>query len=121
MAVKLVKELTIDEAKKLKNNKEYNFRYICGWSGFDAFGSYYIDAERKLCLFIHFNERAGTDLSALHQYDDLAELANWIWEEEKGTVPFKEIREGIKRVSGVDVLMNSKNRIMQLMFGEADK
>ena len=119
MTIKLIRELTVDEARRLKNSKDYNFKYIAGWSGFDAFGDYYIDLEKKLCLYIHFNERAGTDLSALYEFDDLAELANWIWEEEKGTIPFKEIREGIKRVSGVDVAMSSTNRIIRLLFGEA--
>jgi len=119
MGVKLIKDLTVDEARKLKNSKEYNFKYIAGWSGFDAFGDYYIDLEKKLCLYIHFNERAGTDLSALYEFDDLAELANWIWEEQKGTISFKEIREGIKRVSGVDVAMSPANRMIRLIFGEA--
>jgi len=119
MPVKLVKELTLDEAKKLKNSKEYNFRYLVGWARFDAFADYYVDIDKKLLLRMHFNERAGTDNSALYQFDDLTEVANWIWEAESGTLPFREIAERIKEVFGVDVTMSPKNKVIRMLFGEA--
>jgi len=119
MGVRRIDTLSYREAKELLKDEKYNFKYVVGWSGFDAFGEYYVDIEKKLCLYMHFNERAGTDNSALYEFDDLAELANWIWEEEKGTVPFREIAEGIKRVSGVDVAMSASNKVIKMLFGEA--
>jgi hypothetical protein len=121
MTVRRVKKLTIDEAKKLRDSKEYNFRYLIGWTAFDAFADYYVDAERKLCLRIHFNKRAGTDNSALYQFDDFAELANWIWSEEGGTIPFREIADRIREVFGVDVAMSPRNKLVSMLFGEAGR
>ena len=115
---KLVKKLDYKKARELLESEEYSFKYLVGWTGFSAFGKYYVDVERKLCLYIHYNDRTGTSNSALYEFDDINELANWIWEEGKGTIPFKEIRSAFKHILGVDVQMSPENRIVLLLFGE---
>ena len=117
MGIKLVKKVKQREARELLRTG--SFKYIVGWSQYDAYGEYHVDVTRKLCLYVHFNERAGTDNSTLYEFDDLNDLANWIWESQKGTIPFNRIREAIKNVFGVDVQMAPENRIVLLLFGEA--
>ena len=116
--VRVIKRLGYRKARELLESKEYNFKYLVGWTGFDAFGKYYVDVERKLCMYIHYNDRTGTSNSSLYAFDDFSELANWIWEEEKGIIPFAEIRSAFKHVIGVDVQMSPENRMIRILFGE---
>ena len=113
----LVKKLDYKKARELLLENK-NFRYLIGWTEFGAFGKYYVDLEKKLCLYLHYNDRTGTSNSALYEFDNINELANWIWESQKGTIPFKRIREAIKNVFGVDVQISPENQMIRILFGE---
>jgi hypothetical protein len=115
--VQVIKYITRKEGREMVRNG--NFKHLVGWTGFDAYGDYYVDIDNKLCVFIHYNDRANTDCSALYQFSDLNELANFIWEEEKGTLPFRRIAKAVKEVFGVDVKMSASARLEALIFGEA--
>ena len=117
MVVRLVKKLKQHEARELLRTG--GFKYLIGWAEFDAYGEYHVDVTRKLCLYVHFNERAGTDNSTLYEFEDLNDLANWIWEKEKGTIPFAKIRRAFKYAFGVDVVMSDRNKLIRILFGEA--
>jgi hypothetical protein len=116
--MRLIEVLGYRKARELLE-RGYNFRYLVGWAEFDAFGEYYVDVERKLCLYLHFNERTGTSNSVLVTFDDYSELANWIWWRQSGTIPFQKIRRAFKHVLNVDVQMSPANQMIRLIFGEA--
>ena len=120
-SVRLVRRLGYRKARELLESKDFNFKYIVGWAEFDAFGEYYVDVEKKLCLYLHYNDRTGTSNSALYEFDDIDELANWIWRSQAGTIPFAKIRRAFKYVLNVDVQMSPENQVIRLLFGEATR
>ena len=100
-----------------------NWVYLVGWSGFDAWGRYYVSHDRRKCVYIAENERLEPPVRTVKviEFSDPSELANYIWIEHKGTIPFKKIAERIKDVFGVDVKMTERNLYIWIMFGEANE
>jgi len=116
-----------DEELKLFNKilKEFKTHWISliGWSGFDAWGRYYVSPDLKRCIYIAENERLEPPVRTVKviKFKDPNELANYIWLEHKGIIPFKKIAERIKDVFGVGVKMTGKNLWIKIMFGEANE
>ena len=114
-----------DEELKLFNNILRELKtiwiYLIGWSGFDAWGRYYISPDLKRCIYIAENERLEPPERTVKviEFKDLNELANYIWLEHKGIISFKKIAERIKDVFGVGVKMTERNLYIRIMFGEA--
>jgi len=116
-----------DEELKLFNKilKELKTHWISliGWSGFDAWGRYYVSHDRRKCIYIAENERLEPPVRTVKviEFSDPSELANYIWIEHKGTIPFKRIAERVKDVFGVDVKMTERNLLIKIMFGEGSE
>lgn len=114
-----------DERRKLFNKilriLGEKWTFLVGWSGFDAWGSYYISPDRKRCIYIAENERLEPVARYVREieFNSPEELANYIWVEHKGTISFKEIAERIKDVFGVDVKLSPRNQWIRVIFGEA--
>ena len=100
-----------------------NWIYLVGWSQFEAWGAYYVSPDLKRCIYIGRNLRTDPITRWIDKvtFNDPAELANRIWRNQGGTVPFKKIRERIKDVFGVDVEMDQKNKLIRALFGEASE
>jgi hypothetical protein len=96
-----------------------NYILLVEWSQFGAFGKYFVSRDRKRCVYVGMNPR--TDLRWVEEieFKDPEDLANRIWRDQKGVVPFRRIAEEVKRVFGVDVKMSPENRFIRMLFGEA--
>jgi len=96
-----------------------NWILLVEWSDFEAFGKYFVSPDKKRCIYIGRNPRADTRWIDEVEFSDPNELANKIWRDQKGVIPFKRIAEEVKRVFGVDVEMSPENRFIRMLFGEA--
>jgi hypothetical protein len=98
-----------------------NWILLVEWSQFDAFGKYFISPDRKRCIYVARNIRVDPPYRTVQEvpFSDPADLANKIWREQKGVVPFKRIAERVKEVFGVDVEMSAENKLIRAWFGEA--
>jgi diketogulonate reductase-like aldo/keto reductase len=109
--------------KEVLEYLERNWIYLVGWSQFEAFGSYYVSKDLKRCIYIGRNLRVDPVVRWIDEikFSDLTELANRIWRDQKGVIPFKKIKEHIKEVFGVDVKMTPENKLIRALFGEASE
>jgi hypothetical protein len=107
--------------KDIVNYLADNWIYLVSWSGFEAWGKYYVSPDRKRCIYIGANPRTDPVTRWVNEikFNDPAELANKIWLNQKGVITFSKIKKSIKNVFGVDVEMDERNRFIRLLFGEA--
>jgi hypothetical protein len=107
--------------KKIVNYLADNWVYLIGWNQFEAWGAYYISPDRKRAIYVGANPRTDpvTRWVDIIEFSDPAELANRIWRDQKGVIPFRRIAERIKDVFGVDVEMSDENKFIRVLFGEA--
>jgi hypothetical protein len=114
-----------EERRKIFNKilqyLDKNWIYLVAWSGFDAWGIYYVAPDMKRCVYIAENERTEPITRVIKEveFKDPNDLANYIWSEHKGIIPFKRIAKRIRDVFGVDVTISQKNQWIRIMFGEA--
>jgi hypothetical protein len=100
-----------------------NWYYLVGWSQFEAWGAYYVSPDRMRCIYVAKNPRVDPVVRIVEkvEFRDPADLANKIWLDQKGVIPFKRIAEEVKRVFGVDVEMTPENKFIRMLFGEASE
>jgi hypothetical protein len=98
-----------------------NWVYLVGWSGFGAWGNYYVSPDRRRCVYIARNPRVEPVLRVVEEveFTDPLDLANRIWRDQKGIIPFKRIKERFREVFGVDVEMSRENELIVELFGES--
>jgi hypothetical protein len=98
-----------------------NYIPLVEWSQFEAWGKYYISPDGKSCVYIAKNPRVDPTIRVVEkiEFKDIEELANRIWRDQKGVIPFKKIRERIREIFGVDVKMSDENKFVLMLFGEA--
>jgi len=107
--------------KKILHHLANNWIYLIGWSQFEAWGSYYISPDKKRCIYIGRNLRTDPVTRWIDEIEfrDPNELANRIWRDQKGVIPFRKIAERVKEVFGVEVEMSEENKFIRMLFGEA--
>jgi len=116
---------TSDECREaFREIRQYlseNWVRLIGWGQFEAWGIYYVSPDKKRCVYVAINPRPDPPVRIVEEveFKDPADLANKIWLDQKGCIPFRRIAEEIKRVFGVDVEMDSRNKYIRALFGEA--
>ena len=110
----------IEVFRKIAEYLASNWIYLVEWSQFEAWGKYYISPDRRRCVYIARNPRVDPVVRIVEEikFRDAEELANKIWQDQKGVIPFKRIKERIREVFGVDVEMSDESKFLRL-FGEA--
>jgi hypothetical protein len=98
-----------------------NWTYLIGWSQFEAWGKYFVSPDKRRCVYIALNPRLDPPVRVVEEvkFSNPTDLANKIWLDQKGVIPFKKIAEAIKAVFGVDVEMSEENKWIRVLFGEA--
>jgi hypothetical protein len=98
-----------------------NWILLVEWSQFEAWGEYYISPDGKQCVYVAKNPRVDPVVRIVEkiEFRDIEELANKIWRDQKGVIPFRKIRERIREIFGVDVKMSDENKFIRMLFGEA--
>jgi hypothetical protein len=100
-------------------------KWVClvEWSRFEAFGAYYVSPDLQRCIYIHRNLRTDPVTRSVEEvkFKDPVELANRIWLDQKGCIPFEKIKKRIRDVFGVDAKMSPENKLIRVLFGEASK
>jgi len=107
--------------KQILNYLADNWVLLVEWSQFEAWGKYYVSPDRRRCIYVAKNPRVDPIVRIVEEieFNDPAELANRIWRDQKGVIPFRRIAEEIKRVFGVDVKISAENAFIRMLFGEA--
>jgi hypothetical protein len=107
--------------KEIVNYLAENWIYLVSWSSFEAWGKYYVSPKKDRCIYIGANPRTDPTTRWVDEvkFTDPVDLANRVWRDQKGVIPFERIRERVKAVFGVDVEMNSENKFIRALFGEA--
>jgi hypothetical protein len=108
---------------EIKKCLDSNWICLLCWGEFEAWGCYYISPSRDRCVYIGANLRMEPPVRWVNEvkFSDPAQLANTIWLNHKGCVPFKQIADRIREVFGAEVTISPENKILLRMFGEASE
>jgi hypothetical protein len=108
---------------EIKKYLDSNWIHLLCWGEFDAWGCYFLSPSKDRCIYIGANPRIEPPARWINEvkFNSPEQLANKIWANHKGCVPFKRVADRIREVFGVEVVMSRENRLLKMWFGEASE